>query len=273
MPREVVIIPARMGSSRFVGKPLAVLCGQSLIARTWRIACAVPGVAQVVVASEDARICEHVHALGGEAMLTPAAAANGTERVAYVAERLAIPPDAIVNLQGDAVLTPPAAVRAALDGLHHVHAHGPVQAATLAVPLMGADFADYAAAKATGQSSGTTVVCNLQGDALYFSKLTLPHLREPPQSGALAWRHLGLYAYRAQALQRYARLAPTPLEAIEGLEQLRWLEHGERMRVVPFDLGGRAVWSIDYPQDLDVAAQIIARQGELLCDLSSPATA
>jgi 3-deoxy-manno-octulosonate cytidylyltransferase (CMP-KDO synthetase) len=261
--RCAIIIPARAGSSRFVGKPLALLCGQSLILRTWRIAHAVPGVADVVVATDDNAIAQHVQQFGGRAMMTPPAR-NGSERAAYVARHLAITPDVVVNLQGDAVLTPPGAIEQALKAMDCQDGDAP-QICTVGVPLLGPNYDRYLALKASGRASGTTVVTNLAGDAMYFSKCTLPHLRQAPDTGPKAWRHLGLYAYRYKALQTYAALSPTPLEDIEGLEQLRWLEHGHPMRVVPYDLAGRSVWSIDYPEDIAIAQDIIARESELLC--------
>jgi len=258
----LIVIPARSGSSRFPNKPLAMLRGQTLVARTWRIARAVPGVARVIVATDSEAIATHVHSFGGEALMTPEAR-NGCERAAWVAQHLGLQPPVVVNLQGDAVLTPAAAVQAAIGGVLGTAHHAPADAATVAVPLTGDAYDAYVRHKGQGRASGTTVVMNQANQALYFSKLTLPHLREPPPKGQpQAWRHLGLYAFTAQALQHYAQLAPTPLEHMEGLEQLRWLEHGRAMQVVPLPLPKRPIWSIDYPEDLAVAEDILARFGE-----------
>ena len=258
----LIVIPARSGSSRFPNKPLAVLGGQTLVARTWRIACSVPGVARVIVATDSEAIAANVRALGGEALLTPEAR-NGCERAAWVVQHLRLRPSVVVNLQGDAVLTPADAVAAAIGGVLGTAEQAPSEAATVAVPLLGWAYDSYLEHKAQGRSSGTTVVMNRVGQALYFSKTTLPHLRQgPPPGQPQAWRHLGLYAFTPQALARYASLAPTPLEHMEGLEQLRWLEHGFAMRVVPLPLPKRPIWSIDYPEDLAVAEDILARYGE-----------
>lgn len=258
----LIVIPARQGSSRFPNKPLAVLGGQTLVARTWRIACAVPGVARIIVATDSDAIAAHVRSFGGEAWVTPETR-NGCERAAWVVQHLRLRPSVVVNLQGDAVLTPADAVLAAIGGVLGTAEHACSEAATVAVPLAGAAYDAYLGHKAQGRASGTTVVMNRAGQALYFSKTTLPHLRQrPPEGQPEAWRHLGLYAFTAAALGRYASLAPTPLEHTEGLEQLRWLEHGYPMRVVPLPLPKRPIWSIDYPEDLAVAEDILARYGE-----------
>lgn len=254
----MIVIPARAGSTRFPNKPLSLLRGISLIERTWTIAQAVRGRTQVVVATDAEAIAEHVRGFGGQALMTPEAS-NGCERAAWVAQALQFAGDVVVNLQGDAVLTPVQAIDAVIDT---VRSGGTgCEAATAAVPLLGAQFDAYVAHKAQGQASGTTVVCDQAGRALYFSKLTLPKRRHPqPAHRPQAWRHLGLYAFTPAALTRYAALAPTELEQTEGLEQLRWLEHGYAMQVARLPPLPHAVWSIDYPSDLAVAADILAQQ-------------
>lgn len=260
----VVVIPARSGSSRFPNKPLAELCGLSLIERTWRIATRARSVSRVIVATDSDAIARHVRAFGGEALISPQAR-NGCERAAWAAATLEDDPQVVVNLQGDAVLTPVAAVEAAIGGVLGLQGAPPCAAATVALPLSGESYETYLSLKAKGRASGTTVVCDLDGYALYFSKMTLPHLRHPPQPSApQALRHVGLYAFTPQALAQYQTLTPTPLENIEGLEQLRWLEHGHRMRVVVMAALQRPIWSIDYPEDLQVAEKILQRFGDTL---------
>lgn len=256
----MIVIPARAGSSRFPGKPLSVLRGISLVERTWIIARAVLGVTRVVVATDDDSIFKHVQGFGGEAMMTPDAA-NGCERTAWVAGALNFTGDVVVNLQGDAVLTPVAAVQAVVDTVRGTSKQPPCEAATAAVPLSHGQFDDYLHHKAQGQTSGTTVVCDRSGRALYFSKLTLPHRRHPRAADEpQAWRHLGLYGFTPAALARYAALEPTVLELTEGLEQLRWLEHGHAMQVARLPALNHAVWSIDYPADLAIADAILQGQ-------------
>lgn len=255
----LIVIPARSGSSRFPNKPLALLRGRSLVGRTWDIATAVPGVSRVIVATDCEAILHHAQELGAEAMMTPDAA-NGCDRAAYVLGQIKERPSVVVNLQGDAVLTPVAAVQAAISGVLGETGRAPQQVATVAVPLTGDDWLTYLAHKKRGRASGTTVVMDVHHRALYFSKCTLPHQRNPPDTQEpQAWRHLGLYAFAPEALLAYAALPPTPLETIEGLEQLRWLEHGHRMQVVPIAAPMRPIWSIDYPEDMSIADAILLR--------------
>jgi 3-deoxy-manno-octulosonate cytidylyltransferase (CMP-KDO synthetase) len=263
MPHCTIVIPARAGSTRFANKPLATLCGRTLIERVWRIASAVKGAHRVVVATDSQAIAEHVQCFGGTAIYTEQAFRNGSERAAYVAAKLTPISDIIVNLQGDAVLTPPWAIEAVIEALVR-EPHVPI--ATPAVALSGLAYDAYLKRKATGRASGTLVVFDVKGSALYFSKGIIPHLRAPPADKLLAkgHQHIGLYAYRADALAQYAALPPGPLEQVEQLEQLRALEHGMQIRVVPVDLRGRTQWSVDYPEDIEIAETIITWEGELV---------
>lgn len=260
LPPFDVIIPARAGSTRFPNKPLARLAGRSILQRVWANACVVPGVRRVVVASDDDAILAHARGFGADTVAVRGPCRNGTERVAAAVRALGESAEVVVNLQGDAPLVPPWAVTAALQALAR---HPEVGMATARVPLWGQDYADYVARKEGGRSSGTTVVCRQDGLALYFTKAVVPKVRTPAQGVAPAHQHVGLYAFRRAALATYAGLAPTPLEAQEELEQLRWLEHGHALQVAEVDLRGRRLWSIDHPEDLAVAEGILATQGEL----------
>ncbi|WP_127078767.1 3-deoxy-manno-octulosonate cytidylyltransferase [Rhodomicrobium lacus] len=254
-----IVIPARYASSRFPGKPLCLLSGTSMLERVWRIASSVKQASRVVIATDDERIREHALAFGAEVALTSPDCANGTERVHEAVGRAHIREDIILNLQGDAPLTPPWVLEAMIDEM--IIDPAP-EIVTPAVRLYGPTLAEFLAHKKERPASGTTVTFNLRRNALYFSKTVIPHIRN--EGHAFVYRHIGLYGYRKAALSRYVSLAPTPLEQTEGLEQLRALENGMTVRIAVVDYRGRTHSSIDAPGDVPVAEAIIAREGELL---------
>lgn len=254
----VVVIPARFQSQRFQGKPLAMLRGahgqaKSLIQRSWEAGCAVPNVAKVIVATDDSRIAEHARAFGAEVMMTSPNAANGTERCAEVATRL---PEAelIVNLQGDAPLTPPefvSAVVAAMEGEE------------MATPVLRADqqtLHRFREDRKKGCVGGTTAVFDTSGRALYFSKEVLPYADNLGPEDAV-YHHVGLYAYRAETLRRYTAWPMGRLERIEGLEQLRFLENGVDVRCVEVEAKGRVFWEVNNPVDIERVEKALADMG------------
>jgi 3-deoxy-manno-octulosonate cytidylyltransferase (CMP-KDO synthetase) len=253
-----IIIPARYGSTRFPGKPLAMVAGVSLLERVWRLARAV--TPDVWIATDDARIEKAARCFHGQVLQTPTTCANGSARVAAALEQMP-EVEAVLNLQGDAVLTPPWVLSAMLDTLNT--SDTPI--VTPAVALDDDGWQQLAGSKHTTPASGTLVVCDRQGNALYFSKAMIPFSRTTnPEKPAPRWRHIGLYGYHRAALQAWQALPPSPLEEAEGLEQLRALEHGLRIRVVPVDYRGRSHASIDSPEDIPRVEAIIAREGELL---------
>jgi len=258
-PSIGIVIPARYGSTRFPGKPLAPVLGVSLIERVWRIAKAVEGAAVVCVATDDERIARFVEGFGGRAVMTPAECRTGSDRT-WAALQALPNLDAAVNVQGDAILTPPWVVQALVDVLRR-DPDSPI--VTPAVRLDAERLAAFEASKVATPASGTTVVCRNDGFALYFSKRVLPFLRKPGGDRAPVFRHIGLYGYRRAALERFAALPTGALEAAEGLEQLRALENGIPIRVVEVDYRGRTHWSIDAPEDVPAAEAIIRREGEL----------
>jgi 3-deoxy-manno-octulosonate cytidylyltransferase (CMP-KDO synthetase) len=232
-----IIIPARHASTRYPGKPLAMLRGadgeqRSLIERSWQAATAVAPAERVWVATDDSRIVDAVQAFGGQVVMTPESCRNGTERCAAALDVLGDIAPVIVNLQGDSPLTPAFVIADLVSAL----AADPAAAMTTpAVACSASLYAHLIADLAAGRVGGTTVVADGAGRALYFSKRVLPHLpadaTEAHQSVRL---HLGVYAYRPAALAAYAALEPTPLEQCEGLEQLRFLESGQMIRLVRF---------------------------------------
>lgn len=257
--KTTIIIPARYGSTRFPGKPLHAICGVSMIERVWRLAKAVEGVHSVVVATDDDRIQKHVEAFGGTAVMTPEDCANGTERVYAAAQSLEESPDILINLQGDAPLTPPWVIQPVVDAFKDKD----VQVATPAVQLDYTTTDKINAAKQAGEVGGTTVVTDKNNQALYFSKAVLPFLRERPATCPV-WKHIGIYGYRMNALKDYMALPSCELEEVEGLEQLRYLYNGIPIQVVEADYKNRTPWSVDSPEDAERVAQIIEEEGELV---------
>lgn len=218
--RTIAVIPARHGSSRFPGKPLACATGTPLIVHVCMRAAA-SCVDRVVVATDDQRIVEAVERGGFEAVMTRADHANGTARIGEAAEILGLGArDILVNVQGDEPEIEPGVIDAAVEALGSSSA--PV--ATVASPFEpGEDWRDPHLVK---------VVISTNGEALYFSRAPIPH--EPDGVGAagvVPLRHVGLYVYRREFVQKYLAMEPTPLERAERLEQLRILEHGERIAV------------------------------------------
>lgn len=255
----LAIIPARFASSRFPGKPLAPLSGRPIIQWVYERARRATRVADVVVATDDARIAAAVSSFGGRAVLTSSEHRSGTDRIAEVVRSTteAQHANVIVNVQGDEPLLDPTAIDRAVAPLLDDHA---IEMATLATPL--ADPRDVA------DPNTVKVVTDRAGFALYFSRAPIPFWREgyavngadvatPAAPRApLAFKHIGLYAYRRATLLRVAALAPTPLEVAESLEQLRALEHGVRIKVVVVE---RDSVGVDTPEDLNRAEALIAR--------------
>ncbi len=258
-----IVVPARYASSRFPGKPLLPVAGIPMLERVWRIAKSVHQAARVVIATDDERILSAARRFDAEAIMTSPECGNGTERVHDAVRRAAIEEDIVLNLQGDAPLTPPWVLEAMIDEMILDPASDIV---TPAVRLEGPVLEEFLAEKQSTPASGTTVVFDRKRNALYFSKAVIPFMRKEGHTGI--HRHIGLYGYRKAALARYVGFKPAPLEQTEGLEQLRALENGMAIRVAIVDYRGRTHWSIDAPADVAVAERIIKREGELLAGTS-----
>lgn len=257
-----IVIPARFGSSRFPGKPLHPIAGKSLLQRVYEIGCAVRNVSAVYVATDDARVADHAAGFGAQALMTSSDCRTGTDRVWESVRLMAQKPDAVINLQGDAVLTPPWVVQALVDAFLNDPATGMV---TAAVHCSWEQLDELRALKAKSPTSGTTVVMDRNGRALYFSKTILPHMRgENRTAPPPVYRHIGLYGYSTPVLEQLSTLTQTPLEAAEQLEQLRALENGIPIKVALVDYQGRTHGSVDTPEDVAEAEAIIAREGELV---------
>ena len=256
----LAVIPARYGSSRFPGKPLHEIAGVAMVERVRRLAAAAPSIDRVLVATDDARIMNAVENYGGEAVMTSQSCRNGTERVFEAVQAFAATDDVIVNLQGDAPLTPPWVIDAAAAAMA---ADPALELATPAVALDEAGEASMRAAKAAGEVGGTTVVFDRAMNALYFSKAVIPFQRHR-EAGTPVYKHIGLYAYRFTTLCKIVGWPPSPLEKVESLEQLRALENGVAIRIVLTDYRGRTPWSVDSRADADMVERIIEREGEIV---------
>ncbi|WP_114009706.1 3-deoxy-manno-octulosonate cytidylyltransferase [Cohaesibacter intestini] len=255
-----IIIPARYGSSRLPGKPMLPILGTSMLERIWRIAKATTGCSRVVISTEDERIIKHAMSFGAEAVLTPESCRNGSERSFATLEAANITEEAILNFQGDAVLTPPWVLQAMID--EFAKGEGDFDIVTPATVLDDTMLANLVESKKANPASGTTVVFDANRNALYFSKMILPYIRAAGHTSV--YRHIGLYGYRREALERYVNLAPSPLELTEGLEQLRALENGMTVRIVTVDYLGRTHASVDAPDDVKIVEDIIKQEGELV---------
>lgn len=259
-----IIIPARYDSTRFPGKPLAMLQGaggelRSLIERSWKAATAVAAPEQVWVATDDERIAGHVTGFGGQVVMTPASCRNGTERCAAALDALGEVAPVIVNLQGDAPLTPAFVIT---DLVRALEADPQAAMATPAVECSPSLYKHLVSDQREGRVGGTTVVGGSTGRALYFSKRVIPHRAEADRAAFQAVRlHLGVYAYRPLALREYAALPPGPLELSEGLEQLRFLEQGQVVRLVNFAPLEWDCIELNNPQDVSVIEAILQARG------------
>jgi len=238
----VAIIPARYESTRLPGKPLALIDGKPMIQHVYERTCAVELVDRVLVATDDARVANAVRGFGGEVVMTSAAHQSGTDRIAEVATGLDA--EIVLNVQGDLPFLEAGMVDAAI-ALMRPDAALPM--ATLKTPIR--DRAEMA------NPNVVKVVTDRHGYALYFSRSPLPYWREAGAESACGYKHIGLYAYRRDFLLTFARLAPTPLERAEKLEQLRALEWGFRIKVAETPCVGIEV---DTPQDLERAREIAA---------------
>ena len=237
------VIPARYASTRLPGKPLADIAGKPMICRVYDRAVQAKCLSEVVVATDDQRVLQAVEAHGGRAMMTAKDHPTGTDRLAEVAA--AYPDiDLIINVQGDEPLIEPSiidALAAAFDG-----------DADLKMATVMTEITDEAEQM---NPNNVKVVTDKNGYALYFSRSLLPYPRY--RKGAPVYKHIGIYAYKREFLLHYAKMAPTPLEETEALEQLRALENGYRIKVIR--TAHRFV-GVDTAEDLAMVNKIYRQQ-------------
>ncbi|MEX0333708.1 3-deoxy-manno-octulosonate cytidylyltransferase [Vibrio tubiashii] len=246
-----VVIPARYQSTRLPGKPLADICGKPMIQWVYEQAIQA-GADKVIVATDDSRVEQAVEAFGGQVCMTSPNHESGTERLAEVVEKMAIPDDhIIVNVQGDEPLIPPSIITQVAENL----ANSQAPMSTLAVEI--SDEAEVF------NPNAVKVLTDKDGYAMYFSRATIPWDRDSFADNAKIikqplMRHIGIYAYRAGFINTYINWEPTALEKIECLEQLRVLWYGEKIHVEVAKEAPAA--GVDTPEDLEVVRSIIAKQ-------------
>lgn len=232
------IIPARYASSRFPGKPLADICGQTMIERVYNQAVKAKLLSDVVVATDDERIYQCVKSFGGRALMTSSELPNGTARCHEAAKLYGEKVDSVINIQGDEPLLDPLMIDETAELLHDNYC------VTLCRELDD-DFTNPNVVK---------VVMNLNGEALYFSRSLIPYKRN--QVNQAIYQHIGIYGYSLEFLNKYAALESTPLSECESLEQLKILEHGYKIRVKVTSSKSLNV-GVDTPEDLQRVREII----------------
>ena len=239
------IIPARFASTRFPGKPLALLGGKTVIQRVYEQATAI--LEEAYVATDDERIYQAVELFGGRAIMTRTDHKSGTDRIEEAAEKIGTQADVIINIQGDE----PFIQQSQIATLMHLFDDPTTQIGTL-----GKRFETIEAAL---NPNSPKIVTDKRGFALYFSRSIIPYIRGKEQGEWLQHfpflKHLGLYAYRREVLREVTLLPQSPLEIAESLEQLRWLENGYRIRVGLTDV---ETVGIDTPEDLQRAEAFLA---------------
>ena len=278
--KSLIVIPARFGSKRFPGKPLAELCGKAIIQRVWDIANAVCNERQdceTVVATEEpvapgegsALIIDYCEKNNIPVMVTPDSCRSGSDRVWAVATARNERPDVLLNLQGDNPLCPPEFIHALLDAFEK---HPETQVATPFTRLDWKALAALRESKKDSPFSGTTAIVGADGNAKWFSKNIIPAIRGEEKLAAAGGyspvcRHIGLYAYKFAALAYFSQAPLGEYEKFEQLEQLRFIENGIPVRMVEvnYPAGYDAATSgVDSPEDLIRAEKLIMQAGELL---------
>ncbi|MGB3406105.1 MAG: manno-octulosonate cytidylyltransferase [Jannaschia sp.] len=249
--KTAILIPARYASTRYPGKPLAELrqkdgTTKTLIQMTWDAAQTVPGDHAIHVATDDDRIASVARAFGASVLMTSSEARNGTERCAEALDQ--IDADLVVNLQGDAPLTPPWFIEALVERM------ACDATADVATPVLRCDRKTYdmfIEDRRNGRVGGTTAVFDRSLRGLYFSKEVIPYIDPGTLPDPIpVFHHVGVYAYRPDALRAYMSWPEGVLERREGLEQLRFLENGAPLACVEVDARGRVFWELNNPADV-----------------------
>lgn len=266
--RFAIAIPARYGSTRFPGKPLAMINGKTMLSRVIdqaRKASAGLDNVEIFVATDDERIAEHAKENGITALMTPESCATGTDRVLSALRQLEIWPDFIINLQGDAPFTPPTVIKKILQAFIDD------SRTEVVTPVFQLDWAlldKLREAKKITPFSGTTAIIDEKKRALWFSKSILPVMRNEKQlreteERSPVFQHIGLYGFRVDILEKFCRLPQSTYEMLEGLEQLRLLENGIHIQTVFIDPeDGHIRSGIDSPEDIARAEQFITDHGD-----------
>ena len=245
--RTIAVIPARLASSRFPGKLLVPLAGQPLLWHVWQRVSMVQNIDRVVVATEDLEILDAVADWGGSALRTPQGAQSGTERIVSVLDQL--PADVILNVQGDEPLVAPQL----LETLVRTSSTSAAEVVTAVYPLQSREQ--------LFDPSIVKVVRDANLRCIYFSRAAIPHCRDAPHEAwcdrHTYWGHVGVYAFHRSMLKRFGVMTDSPLEQVECLEQLRWLENGVRIEAVETS---DHVAGVDTPADLRRVAEALEAQ-------------
>ncbi len=261
--KTAIIIPARYGSTRFPGKPLAMIAGKTMLQRVHELAVKATKVEDdvtILIATEDQRIVDHANSFSGTAVLTPDSCQTGTDRAHAAIEVAGIAPDVVLNLQGDAPLTPPHFIS---DLIQAFRDDPKADVVTPAYQMTWEQLDALRASKQTTPFSGTTVTVKPDGSAIWFSKNIIPAIRgedklRDKDDHSPVLKHIGLYGYRTAALKSYVTLDQSHYEILEGLEQLRLLENDYRIRVVTIDPKGQPIHGgIDSPEDVKEAEALL----------------
>jgi len=263
--KDLIVIPARYGSTRLPGKPLRQLAGRTLLERVIanaRLAAQSVQNCDLVVATDDVRIAEHAETIGVAAVITPTNIDSGSARVHAAAHARELPPKLVINLQGDAPFITHHSIAALLKAVRD----GDAQVATPVFQLDWDRLDRLRSHKQSNPFSGTTCVRDKSGRALWFSKQILPALRGEDtlrrEPLAPVWQHLGLYAYTLAALDWFVTNPAGVYEILEGLEQLRFLENGWKIATIPVPAPKYALSGIDTEGDIALAEQAIERFGD-----------
>lgn len=262
--KKAIIIPARYGSSRFPGKPLAMIGDKTMLQRVTDVALkAAEGVddVQVIISTEDDRILAHAQETMPhvKAVKTSDTCPTGTDRAFETIEQLDEKPEAIINLQGDAPLTPPHFIKQLLTCFDNPK----TEVATVVTQMTWEKLDELREQKKVSPFSGTTAILHEDGRALWFSKNIIPGIRKEDRSTELSpvHRHIGLYGYRYNALKNFLNWDEGTYEKLEGLEQLRFLENDTAIYATKVDYKGLpAMTGVDTPEDLEIANRLIQEQ-------------
>ncbi|TRD16668.1 3-deoxy-manno-octulosonate cytidylyltransferase [Palleronia caenipelagi] len=263
--KTAILIPARFASTRYPGKPLAKLnlpdgSRKSLIRMTWEAAQEVEGDQEIYVTTDDDRIRTHAEGFGASVIMTPETCRNGTERCAAALEAAGLDCDIVVNLQGDAPLTPPWFVSALIETM----AAGEARVATPVLRCDETTYNHFVEDRREGRVGGTTAVFGTDHRALYFSKEVIPWL-DPAKLGDAeipVFHHVGVYVYTREALATYGTLPEGQLEKLEGLEQLRFVENGLPVTCVEVEGRGRVFWELNNPGDIPRIEQALREMAD-----------
>ena len=261
--KTAIIIPARYGSTRFPGKPLAQIAGKTMLARVVEAAAkATQGLnnASIHIATDHEDIAEHARGIGVDCIMTDESCKTGSDRVLQAAQQLGDRPDFVLNLQGDAPFTPPDIIRAIIETAQQNPDYPVI---TPAHPLRWNDLDRLRENKKSTPFSGTTVTVNAVGRAMWFSKNIIPAIRKEDllreaNDASPVHQHIGLYGYRMDALEQFCTLPEGVYEKLEGLEQLRLLENDIAVHIVPAAIEiGHIQSGIDTPEDLARAEEYL----------------